>query len=273
MIKFKLNNLIKSTLRDLGINIRKTTKRDLIEGFLNRCYPITTDLDLIRIGENTDGGYLVPNDLGEIYACFSPGVAETASFEKEMISRGIRCYLADFSVEAPPIVGPNIKFEKKFIGIDDDEVHMTLESWVKNNCDNISDDLLLQMDIEGSEYDVIMNTPAEILRRFRIVIIEFHGLDTISDPFGFRIVDTTFRRLLNDFVIVHIHPNNISKPVMVRGFFIPPTMEFTFLRKDKVRHSQETKKFPHELDCKCIPTKRDFDLPQCWYSGESMKKK
>ena len=51
MIKFKFNNFLKTTLRDLGINIRKITRRELLEEFLIKCYPVTTNFDLIRIGE------------------------------------------------------------------------------------------------------------------------------------------------------------------------------------------------------------------------------
>ena len=43
--------------------------------------PVKTKFDLIRIGGANDGGYLIPDDLEGIAACFSPGVADTASFE------------------------------------------------------------------------------------------------------------------------------------------------------------------------------------------------
>ena len=57
----------------------------------------------IRIGSENDGGYLIPDDLYDIGACYSPGVDVNVSFEKELlISKNINSHLADFSVNAPP---------------------------------------------------------------------------------------------------------------------------------------------------------------------------
>jgi len=44
--------------------------------------PYTTDKELIRLGAEKDGGYLIPNDLAGIEACFSPGVGNEFNFEK-----------------------------------------------------------------------------------------------------------------------------------------------------------------------------------------------
>lgn len=41
--------------------------------------------DLIRLGPNGDGGYLVPDDLTGIEACFSPGVCATSEFENTVL--------------------------------------------------------------------------------------------------------------------------------------------------------------------------------------------
>jgi len=37
------------------------------------------------------------------------------------------------------------------------------------------DDGVLKMDCEGCEYEVLLNTPAEVLRHFREVLVEYHG--------------------------------------------------------------------------------------------------
>ena len=39
------------------------------------------------------------------------------------------------------------------------------------------------MDIEGGEYETILTTPAEILNRFRIMIIEIHDVESWSHPY------------------------------------------------------------------------------------------
>ena len=49
---------------------------------------------------------------------------------------------------------------------------ISLQQWVEELAPNPTDDLLLQIDIEGAEYRNIIATSAETLRRFRIIIIE-----------------------------------------------------------------------------------------------------
>ena len=97
------------------------------EAFVSRLHPVITDKELVRIGGDFDGGYLVPDDLDGIVACFSPGVDVTATFEEALLERGIPCFLADASVDAPPIEHPLIDFERKFLGVVNDEVTTTLE--------------------------------------------------------------------------------------------------------------------------------------------------
>jgi hypothetical protein len=42
---------------------------------------------MIRLGREADGGYLVPDDLSGIVACFSPGVDVIAAFELDLQRR------------------------------------------------------------------------------------------------------------------------------------------------------------------------------------------
>ncbi len=181
-----------------------------------------------------------------------------------MANRGIRCFLADYSVDAPPVENDLFDFEKKFLGITEDPVHMTLKNWTKRKAGDETD-LILQMDIEGAEYSVILDAERDIIRNFRIIVIEFHRLDALFENFGFEIIHLTFRRLLADFEIVHIHPNNCYMPKTYKGYEIPPVTEFTFLRKDRISNSRPTRTFPHELDQANVPYHSDYALPNCWY--------
>lgn len=255
---------LKSLLLSQNKLLCKTTDVAVVKDFISALKPVTTNHNLIRIGGKGDGGYLVPDDLNNINGCFSPGVCEVANFELEFANRGIKCFLADYSVEAPPIQNELFDFEKKYLGQVEDSIYITLENWVNRKAPNQSD-FILQMDIEGAEYEVIFDTSSETLRKFRILVIEFHRLEAIIVKSGFDLINFTFRKLLKDFEIVHIHPNNAAKPKVYKTFEIPPTMEFTFLRKDRISSSQPTPTFPHELDSACAPNNKDYPLPSCWY--------
>lgn len=62
--------------------------------------PQPSPVPLMRLGGNWDGGYLLPDDLKDIAACFSPGVSNTKRFEDELLDRyGIPSHMCDFTSE------------------------------------------------------------------------------------------------------------------------------------------------------------------------------
>ncbi len=76
------------------------TPREKVLSLIEKLYPCNVGFELIRLGPNTDGGYLVPDDLEEIEACFSPGVDQVSEFEADCFKKGMKLFLADKSVQA-----------------------------------------------------------------------------------------------------------------------------------------------------------------------------
>jgi hypothetical protein len=216
------------------------------------------------VGPHTDGGYLIPDDLEGIEYCFSPGVDVSSSFENQLADRNIKSFLADYSVEAPSIIRPEFVFDKKFLGAVDRDQFFTLASWKDKYLKDYRGDLILQMDIEGFEYEVILSTPQDLLDQFRIIVIEFHELDRLFDPLAFRLLSACFDKLLKSFYVVHIHPNNVSEVVKREAIEIPRIMEFTFLNKRRVRVTKPRLDFPHNLDAD-NSSNPPLPLPKCWY--------
>ena len=205
-----------------------------VKKFLKQNRPITSEFELMRIGGDNDGGYLLPNDLVGIKYCFSPGVDITSDFEYDLYEKyNIHSYLSDFSVEKPGIDCDGFKFQKKFLDSKTDAINDTLSDWIgKEKNDN---DMILQMDIEGFEYDVLIETPRSILKKFRIILIEFHNFNQIFSQYGLKMIKSIFDKLNTDFYIVHIHPNKCCGISETQGLQIPKTIEYTFLRKDRVK--------------------------------------
>jgi len=261
----KINLYRRNALLRKGILASKITADSQVQGVLRKLAPQITDKSLIRIGAQEDGGYLIPDDLQGIEYCFSPGVAATATFESDLAERGISSFLADYSVDGPPITSTMLKFEKKYLGAVNDDRFMTLESWVNKTVPNHKHDLILQMDIEGSEYEVILETPNHIWNMFRIVVIEFHGLHNIFNPYGIKLLDYCFTKMLTVFDVVHIHPNNVSALLKRKGLAIPDAVEITFLRRDRIRWREANLVFPHPLDRPNVAIIPDVVLPSCWY--------
>ena len=172
--------------------------------------------------------------------------------------------MADYSVEKPEIDNEKFDFIKKFIGFELNENFITLEKWIesKNIIDN---EMLLQMDIEGGEYDVICDTSNETFAKFRIIVIEFHDFHRLFNPYSFPFIESCFNKLLTNHHIVHIHPNNNGKLVRSGQYEIPSLMEFTFLRKNRVNNFTYETIFPNKLDKKNVQHKDDMILPNCFY--------
>lgn len=244
---------------------RKTSDAEL-DAFFDMTRPVPTHKDLIRVGGRGDGGYLLPDDLENITACFSPGVSNSSTFEEDLAARGIKSYMVDYSVTAPAIENELFHFEKLFLGDLNDGIYLRFEDWVRNNSTPDETDLLLQMDIEGAEFTVILDTPTDILKRFRILVIEFHFMDRLFSGDAFPFLNQVFQKITREFCVVHIHPNNCC-PVLKSGKCeVPTTMEFTFHRTENVVKATRDLEFPHALDVPCVAGKPDIILPECWQS-------
>ena len=107
----------------------------------------------------------------------------------------INSFLCDYSVSAPPINVEGHTFIKKFLGTKINSEYITLENWMNTYVPN-EKDMILQMDIEGSEYDVLLDVQNNLLDKFRIIIIEFHHFSQILTPLGFKMMNLVFDKLL-----------------------------------------------------------------------------
>lgn len=67
----------------------RITDKNEILALMKSLYPLKTEYPLIRLGPVRDGGYLVPDDLTGIEACYSPGVSAVSGFEKDCAKRGM----------------------------------------------------------------------------------------------------------------------------------------------------------------------------------------
>jgi hypothetical protein len=262
------NKLIRdSLLRGIGkarLHAVKRIERDRLESLIRLLRPVRGDAPLIRIGPDSDGGYLIPDDLEGIDYAYSPGVSDESGFEAELALRGMKVFLADHSVEGPAQVSDRFEFVRKFVGSYTDDTHITLDDWKQQTIGEYSGDLLLQMDIEGGEFETILNMPDSLVKQFRIMVIEFHYLHQLWNKPWFLLIERVFRKLLETHSVAHIHPNNCCGSFRSQGLEIPRVAEFTFYRNDRIEHPAYCTTFPHSLDADNT-AKKTLVLPACWY--------
>jgi hypothetical protein len=256
---------IKNAALAAGVTLSRHVNSADVLDLISKLKPQNCGKDLIRIGSDRDGGYLLPDDLEGIQYCFSPGVGASVDFESHLALLNIKSFLADYSIDCPPIERPEFTFDKKYLGANDTDMFVSLKTWKERCLNNYDGDLLLKMDIEGSEYEVLISTPIEVLSCFRIMIIEFHYLNKMFDPLINRIFKACFERILTDFHVAHIHPNNCCGSVRKGEIEVPRVMEFTFYNKSRVDRTREKYEFPHPLDGDNVATNRSLHLPKCWY--------
>ena len=123
--------------------------------------------------------------------------------------------------------------------------------------------MLLQMDIEGYEYDAFDAMSEQFLSRFRIVIIELHSLYKFWEPEFYNRFVKLRDKLFSHHICVHLHPNNCCGIFTFKGVKIPRALEITLIKKDKVTLSTPAQQFPHNLDQDNTPL-RSISLPEDW---------
>lgn len=209
--------------------------------------PRETGHRLIRIGPSNDGGYLVPDDFDGLTDVFSPGVGDQSRFEEFFANQGLTCHLLDASVPGPSLPHKNFTFQALWLSLRDKEEHTNLDRWVESV--SPAGDLLMQMDIEGSEYEVLLGASDEVLQRFRILVVELHGMHKILSSIGIQLMRSLFYRLSAHYFVAHVHPNNCCPAIRLGELVIPDVVELTLVRTDRALPADgKFVDLPHSLD-------------------------
>lgn len=270
-MKFNVRSTIRQAAFNRHISIERLNSKPEIDLFLSRFRENYVGCNLVRVGGSGDGGYLLPDILHETSYCFSPGVDYTAKFEKELSDNfSIESFMADASVNSAPHLDPNFKFYKRFLGSHVDERYITLSHWIKESNLTRPGRMILQMDIEGGEYDVLVYEDMETLANFSVLVIEFHNLEKLFEKHFLKMVSSIFNKLYQNFKICHAHPNNCGGIASLDGIEVPRVLEITFVRNDLVdRFATNTPiSLPHSLDCKNVAQDEDIVLPNVWWLGD-----
>lgn len=246
-----------------GFTWRKSASAAKVEEFLKLFKPEVIDQPLIRVGSKHDGGYLIPDDLDGIGYVISPGVGPVVDFDADMAARGIDIVMLDASVKGPPIQNERFHFKPLFLDSYVSDTTTTIDAEVAQLPADV--DLLLEMDIEGSEWKVIHSLSREAQERFRIMAIEFHPITEAAHKWRLPDFVSGIKKLLTTHRIVHVHLNNASAGIRLGGHRVADAIEVTFHRRDRsAAHPGEEVKLPHPLDTANLPIFLDHKPPRIW---------
>ena len=222
--------------------------------------------DLVRLGVESDGGYLVSEaDVRRSTMLLGFGINTDWTFEMDFRKRNPVPVIAfdastDFRLfiktslaallqkEVGKAVATPFRYlalrrffsgenelHRKFVGFSDDGVNVSMNE-IMEGLDGA--DIFVKMDIEGSEYRCL----GDLLAHQHIIsgaAIEFHDIDLHID----KVVE--FVRAF-ELDIAHIHANN-NAPITDEG--LPVVVEITFSRYGTF--TDDPPALPHRLDCAC----------------------
>tara|TARA_B100001057_G_scaffold228794_1_gene229069 strand:- start:1615 stop:2394 length:780 start_codon:yes stop_codon:yes gene_type:complete len=221
--------------------------------FSNKLKPVFSHKKhLIRIGPKRDGGYIVDNRIiGKIKLIVTCGLSDDWSFEKHFLKHNNKVYVHayDHTVDTSYWInrffkdilhlilfkklslwkiksvfryfdyihffaGHNRHFKTKISNKNVKDRSTTIEKILKDK-----KNILLKIDIEGSEYS-ILNDIIKNRKKITFLIIEFHSIKKNLN----RIYK--FISQMKDLKIIHIHGNNVNK-IDKNGY--PYALELSFL--------------------------------------------
>ncbi|CAH6418869.1 Hypothetical protein POVN_LOCUS593 [uncultured virus] len=204
--------------------------------------------DLIRVGKNYDGGYIVANGITYDHI-IGGGILDDISFEVGMLDRnpGLKADAYDGSVKGLPYPDARITFHKTYIGPEAgrSNLHEQLKTY-KN--------VMIKMDIEGGEFPWLTNLSDEELNSIAQLVIEFHEVYTPAKW-------AQIARLAKTHKLIHVHGNNCCGTYPMEGIQVPIVFECTFLRNDlEPSTTLNTKPLPGPLDQPNLKNNRDHNL-------------
>jgi len=214
----------------------KRMSRDLEQTkFLNLITPISNGHNLIRLGGNEDGGYWLPDDLSGVKKCISPGYGDLSNFEDELFELfKIKSLIVDSDVPKKNSK-KHLTFLQKFVGGSNSTTHISLNEIMAN----AKGDYILQMDIEGAEFETLLALDVDNLIKFRIVVLELHGLNFVIDDFILnKVLFPIFTKITEYFDVVKLI-RSTSQTFTNGKIRLPDTVEITFHRKDRRRKVSE----------------------------------
>ncbi len=222
---------------------------------LRQLFPlsINRELDFVRIGSFGDGGYLLHNDFSKEDYCLSLGIGDNYSFDLAMSEICKEVWMFDHTIEDPDIESNQLKFNKIGIAPSDEPNFITISKILEGI--PVSNDIILKMDIEGSEWEVLDRIPVSDLSRCKQIVAEFHNLHQIADNQFFHLVASSLEKLNRSHDLVNFHVNNWSRLHIIQGVPFPDVIEVTYIRRtigfqpnNRITSVQSAENSPNNVD-------------------------
>jgi len=207
------------------------------------------DYDLVRIGSSSDGGYVLADNFSDICTVISLGVGKNVDIELFFANLGKNILLFDGTITRLPKNHSNFKFfasnvygiplsqrrNEKDIFINDIFSYHLKSTSLNIAGSHLDLKVLFFIDIEGSEYDLLLNLESENLKLCQQVTVEFHGIFkeiTSPNPKIFECL----KKLNETHELISVHGNNYAASFKIGGADYPDVLETTWMLKTATKY-------------------------------------
>jgi len=209
-----------------------------------------------RLGNDGDGGYVLSEQLlNSAMRVYSLGIFTDCQIDLELANAGKQVYQYDKNPCDTPL-HPKMQFKQMLVDGESFQKELKLTGGLGQ-----SDNLLL-MDIEGGEYDVVLEATA-VLPSFSQICLELHTVLTN------RKTEQLLDALNRTHTLIHIHANNwvlwpgyenyTGHAGIVGG--LPDLLELTYVRNDTYASKVAWRsKSPTAIDKKNIARFQEVEL-------------
>ena len=208
----------------------------------NRINILLKAFPLIRVGSLSDGGYWTPDVLSNIKKCYSPGFGGTKTFEDELSDHGITSYICDPNFDYIPNLKQNQFFNKFSLAAENnfEKNKKTLQSWIAETSDANDNNFLLQIDIDGGEYEIVKSLDDQTLMKFEVILIEIHQLELlfVSEDFS-ESYNILLDKLSKYHELVNCQVNNAGGIIRHKYKKFPRVIELSFISKNLYSNNKD----------------------------------
>jgi hypothetical protein len=219
-------------------------------------------LGLVRIGNpEGDGGYVMLDCFQSTNVAYSLGIGSDVSWDLALAERGGTIFQYDYSIERPPIEHPCFHFFRIAVSGKHRPGSKTISEILIDNGHADVTDIILKMDIEGSEWDLFDLMDRSELLKFRQISCELHD---VASPKHLARTLRVLNKICSDFYCVHLHANNAQSLKDLYGLQIPNLLEATFVRKSDMPGDVVPGSMRRDLDRPNVAGLPEIDLSHLW---------
>ena len=200
-----------------------------------------SNVKLVRIGPDNDGGYFIPGVFCQDINWITIGLGFNFLFENELANKNCRVFTFDHTIPGrPKKLNPIVEYLPKGWGSLSESLNnsnlITLDNMLEMSDFNLgpNDSWGLKFDIEGNEWSCL-DQISKLPNKPSVIACELHGLTWGSKRYYEADTNSKLSDLLLNYSICFANGNNYSPYFMTSKYGIYEIIELTLIRKDLIQ--------------------------------------